>query len=459
MPMSPHYAPPPALPEHSEHGASSCKRWWTCPGSVDLSRGIPDETSVYAAEGTAAHELAALCLASGQDAIEYTGRTVAGFNVDADMAEAVQVYLDHCRVILRTSADVVHHIEHRFTLASLDPPAPMYGTADFVASYGGWLWVVDLKYGQGVQVEAEGNPQLKYYALGALIDNPAARYITASIVQPRAPGGPAIRTADLDPVELVEWSVELMGRARATLEPGAALVPGEWCRSTFCKARGVCTAQRDAAMAVAGSEFVTLPEGWTGKPCERCEATGQDVNPSTGEYRVCIGCGGTGEGYGILSGPALPDPRLMTPEQVSTSLGMADMLDGFLRDLRAAATAELSRGGVIPGWKLVPTRPSQSWRDAEETDAALEDLHGFGDERFAPRKLISPAAARGIIAARLPGSKKSATEAARAALADLIVTASSGVNLAPDADSRLALPAAGSEFLALPDHTTEESHA
>lgn len=407
------------LPEHSEHGASSCKRWWNCPGSVALTRGLPDDASPYAAEGTAAHELAALCLESGQDAIEYVGRTVAGFNVDSDMAEAVQVYLDHCRVILATSPDVVQHIEHRFSLASLNPPAPMYGTADFVASYGGWLWVVDLKYGQGVQVEAEGNPQLRYYALGALIGNPGVRYIQASIVQPRAPGSPAIRIVDLDPVDLVEWSVELMDRAAATLQPGAELVPGDWCRSTFCKARGVCVARADAAV------------------------------PSD-----------------VL------DPRIMTSQDIGRILDKADMLDGFLRDVRAAATAEISRGGSIPGWKLVPTRPSQSWRDDAEADAALEDLHGFGEERYRPRAVISPAQARDALADRIhanalddwmehrdvnPGTKlrkppKSlATEAARARLADLIVTASSGVNLAPDADARPALPAAGAEFLALPD--------
>ena len=389
------------LPEHSEHGASSCARWWNCPGSTAMTRTMPNETSIYAAEGTAAHELAAMCLMSGQDAEEYTGRTVAGFNVDAAMAEAVQVYLDQCRVIMATSPDVRHLIEHRFTLADLAPPAPMYGTADFVASYAGTLWVVDLKYGQGHQVQAEGNPQLRYYALGALLshDGPPIHAITAMIVQPRAPGGPAVRTAFLDPVELVEWSVELMDRAAATLQPDAPFVPGEWCKASFCKARGTCTARRDVAMPPAGP---------------------------------------------------LPDPRLMTSAQVSHALGLAGLLEDFLRDLRAAATAELSRGGVIPGWKLVPTRPSQSWRDEATADAMLEDVLGFGDTRYQPRKLVSPAQARDALAddirARRKVTKKAATEEAWEALAELILTASSGTNLAPDADARLALPAAGSEF-------------
>ena len=84
--------------EHSEIGASGAKRWMNCPGSVRLCRTIPNESSAAAEEGTAAHELAETCLKSGQDAVEFIDRTVHGFTVDEDMAEAVQVYLDYIRV-------------------------------------------------------------------------------------------------------------------------------------------------------------------------------------------------------------------------------------------------------------------------------------------------------------------------------------------------------------------------
>ena len=391
---------------HSEHGASSCARWWHCPGSVALSRGIARASSPYAAEGTAAHALAELCLTNGQDAEEYTGRTVEGFNVDADMAEHVGFYVRHCRALGRITTLAGQVIEQRFTLDAINPPAPMFGTADFVAWSTDVLWVRDLKYGQGVQVEADGNLQLRYYALGALLALPpeaarAIRLVSMTIIQPRAPGGPAIRTADMPALDLVEWSMELMSRAAATLRPGAPLHPGSWCR--FCAASGRCPARAEQAAELARAEFT--------------------------------------------------DVTLLTPEQMGALLAQADKVESFLRDLRTAATAELSRGGSVPGWKLVPTRPAQAWRDEAEAEAALDVLHELGEARFAPRKLVTPAQARAVLSdqvAHQHSTKKAAEQAARDALAHLICTASSGARLAPATDTRPALPAAGIEFTALP---------
>ena len=75
---------------HSELGASSCERWWNCPGSVAASRGMPNRSSPAAELGTAAHEVAELCLRNGQDALEYVGRTVNGIEIDAHTADKVQ---------------------------------------------------------------------------------------------------------------------------------------------------------------------------------------------------------------------------------------------------------------------------------------------------------------------------------------------------------------------------------
>jgi len=133
---------------------------------------------VYSLEGTLAHAVAERCLWNRQDAIEYVGRRLLaddgaevwpGHEVTPDMAEAVQVYLDECRRVDVLPGDTL--IEARIDLAPLNPPAPIFGTADFVAYIPGWhrLRVIDLKYGAGVRVEAEGNAQLKHYALGALL--------------------------------------------------------------------------------------------------------------------------------------------------------------------------------------------------------------------------------------------------------------------------------------------------
>lgn len=438
---------PPALPEHSEHGASSTDRWWNCPASVALSRTLPNEESEYAKEGTRAHALAALCLDWHQDATEYVGRHVLGVEVDAEMAEHVQVYLDQCRTVIKWTAKPTNYaIERRFDLSKFGPPAPMYGTADFVAWSAGTLYVIDLKYGQGVQVQAAGNPQLKYYALGAMLSLPDGVSVTnvkAMIVQPRAPGGPAIRSTDLDPLDLVEWSAELLQRAAATLEPDAPFVPGEWCTKSFCRARYDCKARRDAVVKVAGAEFVEV--GWAGRKCDDCGGSGE-CEGDLGRL-ACKGCGGTGEAYDSSKRiVGLSDPRLLSPAEKSALLPAVEMLKKWASDFEAGAIADLSRGVEIPGWKIIPTRPSTDWRSEAEADAELAS--DLGDTRWAPRELLSYAQARDALAKKMPGKNADIRKAAAvAALADLVTTSSSGVKLVPDSDPTPSIPTAGTEFL------------
>ena len=410
---------------HSELGASACKRWWNCPGSVALSRGIPNRSSPYAAEGTAAHELAEACLTRGQDAIEYIDRSFGEYVVTTEMAEAVQVYLDECR---RVPGE--RHIEVRFNLADITPPAPMFGTADCVVYDPSTLTlrVVDLKYGAGVQVQAKDNPQLRYYALGAMLAFPQynVQRVEAVIVQPRAFGAP-IRSTEIDPVDLWEWSVALIRHAEQALVPDAPLAAGDWCR--FCPAAGQCTAQRDTALAVAVDEFAST------------------------------------DTYPDLPEPPPLDARLLTPEQVAEALARVPMVESFIRDLQAHGR-QLATQGALPGWKMVPTRPTARWTDVAEAADMLVAVHEMPEAAiYEPRNLVSPAKAREaltaqILASRLadyaPGqgvkkpTKKQAEEDARAALAGLITSTSGGENLVPDADARPALPAAGAEFAALP---------
>lgn len=89
---------------HAILGASSASRWLNCPGSVRLTKDLPDQSSPYAALGSAAHELCDICLNDGSDAASHTGEHITAkgeeFEVDAEMASAVQIYLDYVREIL-----------------------------------------------------------------------------------------------------------------------------------------------------------------------------------------------------------------------------------------------------------------------------------------------------------------------------------------------------------------------
>lgn len=245
---------------HSPLGASACSRWWNCPGSIYLSKGIPSRSSSFAREGTAAHELAQKCLESGKDAHHFLGITIDDdILVTEEMTEAVQEYVDECRA-QGDLGTLPMMIETRISLNRLNPPADMFGTADFMVVQGPLLVVLDLKYGKGVQVQAQDNPQLKYYALGALYalpDNIGIQRIKVGIVQPRVLGV-HIKYAEYDIMDLLEWSVELIDRAVIAMQPTSAVNPGSWCR--FCPASGLCPAQAEKALRAAQDVFFVEEE-------------------------------------------------------------------------------------------------------------------------------------------------------------------------------------------------------
>jgi hypothetical protein len=245
---------------HATLGASTASRWMACPGSVKLGEGQPESSSIFAQEGTAAHALAELSLRKGVDPHTFIGMTIEGVEVDDDMADNVGVYVDYCDNI-RLRED--YWIEQRFNLGALNPPAPMFGTADFVAYDPAvkQLQVVDLKYGQGVVVEVEGNKQLRYYALGAVLAHPelAIEQVVITVVQPRAlhPDG-FIRSEVVTYEELVGFAGDLLDAARRTQDPDAPLATGPHCR--FCPAIAICPAKHSEAQSIAQTEFSAMPE-------------------------------------------------------------------------------------------------------------------------------------------------------------------------------------------------------
>ena len=190
---------------HAKLSPSAAERWMTCPGSVVLSDGMPQKTSVFAEEGTQAHAVAEAWL-RGKDS-----------DSDRDMVEHVRVYVDHV-----TGLGGKLHIEQRVKVND-----EVYGTADAVV----WqddakhLHIVDLKYGAGVAVEVHGNLQLKIYALATLLTfGYPATQVTATIVQPRCPHGDGpVRSVTFDVVDLLDFHADLedavkrVGRADADI--------------------------------------------------------------------------------------------------------------------------------------------------------------------------------------------------------------------------------------------------
>lgn len=404
--------------KHSRLGASKSKRWINCPGSVQASEGIEESVTWYATEGTAAHELLEWCLADGLQAEEFVGATVEveekdgvhEVEVTEEMAEAVQVAIDHVRGLLEPGDELL--LEQEFDLEPLGPPEPMFGTSDVcvVKRSQKHLDVLDYKHGQGVAVDATENTQLLYYALGAVVklhQSFVPETITIWIMQPRGhhPAGP-FRSYSLTFQELVEFKKELFERAEATQDPEAPLNPGEWCR--FCPALPTCPAQREHAIEVAQTEFDAVP-------VEELEE-------------------------------ALPDPGQLTAAQLTLVIERGDILTDWVKSVNAHAVAMLERGEELPGFKLVEGRSNRRWKDEEAAERYLANKGLRKEERFR-MKLVSPAQAEKALKRRgeLGSAKK---------LPQLWEKPEGRPKLVPESDSRPALtPSVYEDFEALPEST------
>lgn len=375
------------LPAHSKIGASSMYRWAACPGSVKLSEGIESRSSVFAEEGTKAHELGEKWLLEGETAI-------AGYPVD--MVEHVSVYVD--AVAERQDDDPNNNrllVEQRFHLHELH--SDLFGTSDAIV----WqpsierLSVIDLKYGAGVPVEVEDNPQLQYYALGALLANKQwkPREVEVVIVQPRCPhpDGP-VRAQVLQVVDLLDFAADLVEAVKRTEEASAAylcadsgplearwqrmyLHAGDHCR--FCPAAAICPAQKNKAQQLAKQAFA----------------------------------------------PGLP----YDAQQLAETLEWLPVLEAWIKNTREFAYAEAEKGHDIPRHKLVEKRATRKWRDQAH---AFDVLVSAIDEKelFEAPAMKSPA----VIEKLLPKDQ-------RKILDDLCIKESSGHTLVHESDRREAI--------------------
>lgn len=384
---------------HASLGASSAYRWMACPGSVSLSANIPRKDTAYSKEGTSAHALAELSYKASLDPSNWLGETVEGTVVTEDMVEAVRVYVGFLAGLKRDGYDIA--IETRFDLAKLSPPAPMFGTSDCVGVHDGErrLVVGDYKHGAGVAVEVEGNPQLLYYALGALLSLGRERRVETVecvVIQPRAQhrDGP-IRRWECGVDYLLDFATELVEAAQRTQRPDAELVSGKHCR--FCPAQPMCPALHKETQLIASSEFADKP---------------------------------------------LLDPRLLTPSQLGQVLERADIVEDWLRSVRQYVHQSLESGQDVPGWKLVPKRASRVWVSAAKTQQWLTEHMQFEPDEIFEMKLKSPAQIEKLVGKKnLP--------------AELFSSVSSGYTLAPASDPRPAVTnVAADEFsaLTLPGH-------
>lgn len=245
------------MADHAVLSASGSHRWLNCTPSARLELEFENTGSEAAREGTAAH---ALCEHKLKRALHMRSRRpVSDFDSD-EMEECTDAYADFVmeqyEAAKQVCEDPVILIEQRLDFSCYVPDG--FGTGDCLIISDDRLHIIDFKYGMGVLVEAEDNPQMKLYALGALAVYDALydiREVSMTIFQPRREN---VSTWTIPVEDLKAWAEnELKPRAKMAYDGEGEYLPGEWC--TFCRAAVRCRARAEEKLKLAQTEFRMPP--------------------------------------------------------------------------------------------------------------------------------------------------------------------------------------------------------
>lgn len=375
---------------HALLSPSASHRWLHCTAAPRLEEGVEDKGSEYAAEGTLAHAYCAMKLkqflglptdGEKKEIAELNDKYHTG-EMDEYTDTYATIVLEKYNAARAATPDAQLRIETRLDFTDYIPEA--FGTADAIIIADGVMEVIDFKYGKGVKVSAEANPQMMIYALGAY-----ARFsfdyridsLRATIVQPRIDN---LSEFEITIQELTEW-------ADKTLKPAAEKAykgdgpqnPGEWCQ--FCKVKSCCRALAN-----------------------QCTQLAEDY------------------AYKILTAEELAKdvlPRLAT---VKT----------WLSGIEDYALQQALNGVKLPGWKIVEGRSVRKIVDADATITALNQAGYKTTEILKPQELRTITDLE-----KLVGKKKFA-----ALCGEWIDKPKGKPTLAPESDKRKAIDPVAEDF-------------
>lgn len=299
----------------------------SCSPSAQLEQQFPNETSSYAEEGTAAHDLAEHKL---KKAIKMRSKKPTSPYHSDEMDEMTDLYVEYCLELIEKSKencqDLQVLIEQKLDFSDYVPEG--FGTGDLVIVGNGTLHVVDLKYGRGIIVSAEKNPQMMLYALGALslfdmlyeIEK-----VSMAIVQPRVDN---FSTWEITVEELLKWAdEELRPKAVLASTGGGEFCAGDHCR--FCRAKNQCRARAVKNLELLKYEF--------------------------------------------------QDPALLMDEEIAEIISLADELAKWAGDIYTYATAlAINEGKEWDGFKLVQGRTRRKYTDETEVAETAKEA-GYTD--------------------------------------------------------------------------------
>ena len=243
--------------DHALLSASSSHRWLNCNPSARLEREFADRETIAAAEGTAAHALAEHKLKRRLKL--RSERPVSPFDTD-EMEVCTDDYADFVMEQVtkerRRDPNTQVFIEQRLDFSCYVPEG--FGTGDCLIVSKGRLHIIDLKYGMGLLVDSEENPQMKLYALAALTqyeEQYQIKKVKLTIFQPRREN---VSTWETSVAKLKKWATkDLVPKAQRAFKGEGEYCPGEWC--IFCKAAVKCRARAEDKLRLAQSEFKMPP--------------------------------------------------------------------------------------------------------------------------------------------------------------------------------------------------------
>lgn len=330
--------------QHALLSASGAHRWLHCTGSPLLEKDFPDSTSVYAQEGTLAHELCELKLMAYTG--EITKRKLTSMKNklmkselwQPEMDSTSEAYLDYIKdITMSYTVKPVILTEKKVDFSQYVPEG--FGTADCLILAGDTLHVIDYKHGKGVVVDADHNPQMMLYALGAMSELSLLyrfKFVHMTIVQPRVNNiSEFTMTAD----ELIEWGESVVKpKAEAAISGKGEFEAGDWCR--FCRAKQQCKTRYES---------------------------NDSLYPELSERH---------------------DPRLITLDELGEYLKRGRDMAAWLEDMKEYALSESLAGAEVPGWKAVEGRGSRAFTD---TDEAVDTLikNGIDESVLYERRVLT----------------------------------------------------------------------
>ena len=318
---------------HAVLSASGASRWLACTPSARLEEQFPDSTSEYAKEGTLVHEVCELKVR--KNLIEQMPTRTYNTKLKKlkenelwqdEMDKFTDVYLEYIQELVHSySCSPAVMVEKKVDFSQYVPEG--FGTADCIVIAEGTMHIIDFKYGKGVAVSAENNPQMKLYALGAYLEYSMLypiEKIKMAIVQPRLENEAS--ESEIFVAELMEWAENVVKPlAEKAYKGEGTYIAGNHCR--FCRAKATC--RERARMNLEASKF----EMKTG--------------------------------------------ALLSDTEVGEALKMAQDLAKWAEDLKEYALTESLKGKIIPGWKAVEGRSVRAFKD---TDLAIKTIIDSGIE-------------------------------------------------------------------------------